>query len=228
MEIFLVIVVVAVGLLVWASAVASRQEAEAKARREEDEERKAAEQQLKERKIGEYAQESQSDGWDYISQGKLMHIPGQPPCFMMMSVKNRKLRFDRYSYDDSLVIEDVFEIFTRDILSITVARPKTKETRKEMVPVSIVESKNKSPIGRGLVGGALLGPAGLVLGAASGLNAKTSTRIEHETVYREYEGLGAPQLIIGTNVMERPVLKVRCETQELADDWLYRIRALQS
>lgn len=45
-------------------------------------------------------------------------------------------------------------------------------------------TKNKSPVARGLVGSALMGGAGLVLGGMSGLNSKTETNTS--TVAEDY------------------------------------------
>lgn len=228
MEVFLLIVLGIAVLGFWAASSARKEEERKRQRRREAAERRKQVEEAKEKEIGEYALARQSEGWEYISQGRLMHVTGQPPCFMLMSPSEKELRLDRYDHKENLKIEDTQLIKVSDIVSIKIDRPKTTGMRKETVPVSIVESKNKSPIGRGLVGGVLLGPAGLILGAASGLNSKTTTRVENQTVYREYETLGAPQLIIGTKLMERPFFKIRCETQELAEEWMFRIRALQT
>lgn len=77
-------------------------------------------------------------------------------------------------------------------------------------------------------GGAILRPTGLILGAASGLNAKTTTTMKSETVYKSYDGHGLPQLIIGTTRDDYPYFKIQCATQEVADEWAFRIRGRQA
>ncbi len=47
------------------------------------------------------------------------------------------------------------------------------ETYTRTVVTPVATQKKKSAIGRGLVGGVLLGPAGLILGAASGISPET-------------------------------------------------------
>jgi hypothetical protein len=181
-----------------------------------------------EENLADWVVKRQAEGWAYASRGKLMHKIGQPECIMFLSGTAPLLRVDEFQMDGELRFENPIYLNIKQIISISTARPRMTKSRKETVPVSIVASKNKSPVARGLIGGALLGPAGIVIGAASVLNSKIETKIERETVYREYEGYGAPQLIIGTNCDQQPILKIRCANQEVADEWMFRIRGRQS
>jgi hypothetical protein len=74
----------------------------------------------------------------------------------------------------------------------------------------------------------LLGPAGLVIGAASGLNGKIETNVEERRIAEKVSELGAPQLIIGTSDPQRPVLKLKFDDPEVASEWMYRIRGAQA
>jgi hypothetical protein len=174
--------------------------------------------------IGDYA----TKGWKYVSRAKLMHASGQPNCVFMMSDNDLLLQICSFETREEFLPGSPIVLNVNQVLGLNIAKPKITKTREKIVPVSIVENKRKSPVGRGLVGGALLGPAGLVLGAASGLNSKTSTKVEERTVTEQYETEGDPQLIIGTSIPDEPVLKIKFDPPSLADEWLFRIQGAQS
>ena len=216
------------GLILFGVARSTQNAAEEKARIEIERQRKEAVQRKNEADFVEWVEKRQNEGWAYVARGKLMHLKQRPECTMAMSRDAPLLRFDKFELVDELRFDDPFYLNLNQIISLNVASPRVTKTRYESVPVPITTSKNKSPVARGLLGGALLGPAGLVVGAASGLNAMTETEIRHETVSRKYESRGAPQLIIGTTSDDYPVLKFRCASQEVADEWMFRIRGRQA
>ena len=230
-EMFLVIVTVLIGVILVVAFLVQNDRIEADTRRKEAKTKKAAQREIDDRiaaELEEWSAERQAEGWTYITAGKFMHRAGQPRCIMLLSLNTKLLRFDVFGEGDGLTLEPPIYVNINKITSLNVARPKVTKSRSVSVPISITETKQKSPVGRGLLGGALLGPAGLILGAASGLNAKTTQRIENHTTSQSYESLGAPQLIIGTTIPETPVFKMQCANDELADEWMFRIRGAQS
>lgn len=74
--------------------------------------------------------------------------------------------------------------------------------RKVITPVAV--TKKKSAVGRGLVGAALLGPAGLLLGAASAI-APEAKVVEHETM--------EDAVRVG---LDKPTAKITCAEGELS------------
>lgn len=204
-------------------ALLVRESEEAARRATEEKEKRTQAQRAKE----EWLSGHENEGWKYISEARMMNAEGQPHCAVMISENLILLKICEYRLDTKFDPSNPLIINVNQVLGINTAKPKITKRREKSVPVSIVENDPKSPIGRGLVGGALLGPAGLVLGAASGLNSKTSTSIQEHKVMEEYEINGDPQLIMGTSLPDRPVLKLKFEPPSLADEWMYRIRGAQ-
>lgn len=170
---------------------------------------------------------SEQAGWNHISKAKMMHVAGQPTCYFMIDEKGASLRIATYQLSQEFTIESDFQVAVRRIISMNVASPSVTKTRTKTVPVTTVHHEKKSPVARGLVGGVLLGPAGLVLGAASGLNSKATSTVSHEKVLEDYETVGDPQLIIGTSDQTYPVLKFKFDPPTLAEEWMYRILGAQ-
>lgn len=166
-------------------------------------------------------------GWAHISKARMMHVTGQPQCYFMIDQKGASLRIATYQVSQDFRIESDVEINIPRVLSMNIASPSVTKTRTKTIPVTTIEHKKKSPVARGLVGGVLLGPAGLVLGAASGLNSKVTSSVSHEKVLEDYETTGDPQLIIGTSDQEHPVLKLKFDPPSLAEEWMYRIMGAQ-
>lgn len=190
---------------------------------------KLAEKQARlEAELWEWAKDLHQNGWSHVSVGKMMHLEGQPRCVLALAENSPTLRFDRVDGSDDFKVHPPIILSLSDIISLNVARPTVRKSREELTPVPITESVQRSPVARGLLGGAILGPAGLVLGAASGLNSKTTTNIEYQTVTKEYDAPGAPQLIIGTKWEDYPYFKIKCANQEVADEWMFRIRGRQA
>jgi len=109
------------------------------------------------------------------------------------------------------------------LLSAKVVRDDVREAywRTEIVPVAV--KNKKSPVGRALVGGVLLGPAGVVIGAASGLGGKSQVINEERRVMDERVVKGPPRLVIGTAT--NGVLNISFEAENHAEHWANQIQA---
>ena len=178
-------------------------------------------------RLTDYLESLTNEGWRGVCNAKLLADRQSQDCAVMLSDDRGDLRIVVYELGTEFTCEEPLTFHLRDILSLTVARPKITKTRKKIAPVSIVENKRKSPVARGILGGVLLGPAGLVVGAASGLNSKTITKIEQHEVTEFYEAEGDPQLIIGTTRDDYPVLKMKFDPTSDAEKWMFRIQAAQ-
>lgn len=197
-----------------------------------DDERRAAERAANQRRKEEAhaaAEQWPADqhGWTHISKARMMHVAGQPHCYFMINDQGSALRIASYQISQDFTIDGDTQIEIERVVSMNIASPSITKTRTKTVPVTTIEHKKKSPIARGLVGGALLGPAGLVLGAASGLNSKVTSSVSHEKIQEEYETLGDPQLIMGTSNLDSPILKLKFDPPSLAEEWMYRIMGAQ-
>ncbi|RYX80510.1 hypothetical protein EON83_28350 [bacterium] len=170
---------------------------------------------------------SEQTGWNHISKAKMMHVAGQPSCYFMIDEKGGSLRVATYQVSQDFTLDSDFQVPVRGVISMNVASPSVTKTRTKTVPVTTIHHEKKSPVARGLVGGILLGPAGLVLGAASGLNSKATSTVSQEKILEDYETVGDPQLIIGTSDQTYPVLKFKFDPPTLAEEWMYRILGAQ-
>lgn len=96
-----------------------------------------------------------------------------------------------------------------DIRTVEFVQDDKRETYRRAVTTPVALAKNKSAIGRGLAGGVLLGPAGLLLGAASALTPETKI-VEHKSSeLAERTVKGPPMLVITTRDRENPFIRLQ-------------------
>lgn len=103
----------------------------------------------------------------------LYHINGLPI--------EKLLVYHIISYDDKfLKIEQVdVRMLKPNSIIKTYKIPIDRIIAVEVLSNEIIKEKEKSVIGRGIVGGIAFGPAGLVLGGMSGLKNKTTKKVEY-------------------------------------------------
>jgi hypothetical protein len=130
----------------------------------------------------------------------------------------------------SLKQGDVLSVETRDIF---LDKTRKKEIRTPMtVQTGSQTSKSRSPVARGLVGAALLGPVGAIVGAASGLkndqtHKSTSQIVEHVSHQTEtYSEFSQTELLITIRNLEAPLLKVSSKNKASIDLWKARLSTL--
>ena len=132
-----------------------------------------------------------------------------------------------YTLSQGCVAATPIEIPTATILSVELRRDDVKERyeRTELVPTEI--TNKKSPVGRAVVGGLLLGPTGAVVGAASGLGGKAKVTVEERKVADERIVKGPPKLIIGAQVAGG-VFSLEFAVQDHADHWRNQVRSARA
>lgn len=167
------------------------------------------------------------DGWQFITSARMMKCHGDPPCHVLASSDGSLLRFDRRDDVFALDAEPLLTLGMNEIVSLDIVRPMTTRQRSVEVPETVTTVRRKSPVKRGLVGGVLLGPAGLVLGAASGLKDDTTTKTQMKKVTEQYQVEGDPRLAIGTSNPSNPYFEVRFIDSRESEQWLHRIKAFQ-
>jgi len=130
-----------------------------------------------------------------------------------------------YEVGDVFSAGVVKDIPIEQIISCELQRENIVEKfyRTELVPVS--QSNKRSPVGRAVVGGLLLGPAGLVMGAASGLGGKTTITTKEIQVRDERVVEGPPVLVLSTVNEQNDRFKIRFAEDALAEHWEHQIRA---
>jgi len=145
-----------------------------------------------------------------------------------MNSDSQKICLATYHLDE--IFEPIMhvEIGIEKIFSASVKWSDVQETyyRTELVPIAI--KNKKSPVARGLVGGVLLGPAGLVLGAASGLGGKATIVTEERKVRDQRTVKGKPVLFIGTTDPSYPSIKLSFVSDNVPEHWLNQIRAAKA
>ena len=171
---------------------------------------------------------SRQTGWTDRSEGRLLNVPERPSCVAMLGGEGRLFRLVEYRLGNSFDVLNDKTLPINKIISLDIARPTVKKTVYTTQAVPIVKKQHRSPVGRAAVGALVAGPLGAVVGAASGLGGKVTTEVEERKVAQQVEGLGDPQLIMGTSDAERPLLKIKFDPPELAESWLYKIRAAQA
>ncbi|MFD0850616.1 hypothetical protein [Sphingosinicella xenopeptidilytica] len=125
-------------------------------------------------------------GWDFKSEGRMMNVSGQPNCFFASGAEGRLLRIVQFiENDEDFQILNDQTIAVNQIMSMNIASPKYQSTEyyKQAIPIVSSEPK-KSVVGRSVVGGALFGPAGAIVGGMTGLNNAISTKVEEREFSR--------------------------------------------
>lgn len=93
------------------------------------------------------------------------------------------------------------------------------ETYMRRVTTPVAVQKKKSAIGRGLVGGVLLGPAGLLLGAASGVAPSTKI-VEHTVSHADQRIIkGPPTMMLTTRERVDPFIRIEFAKPDDARAW---------
>jgi hypothetical protein len=130
----------------------------------------------------------------------------------------------------SLKQGDVLSVETRDIF---LDKTRKKEIRTPMtVQTGSQTSKSRSPVARGLVGAALLGPVGAIVGAASGLkndqtHISSSQIVEHVSHQTEtYSEFSQTELLITIRNLEAPLLRISSKNKATIDLWKARLSTL--
>jgi len=147
---------------------------------------------------------------------------------ILLNSNRDAFRLISYLDDDAFLVITDLTVPLEKVFSVEVKTPEIVEKyyRTELVP--IVTSKKKSVIGRAIVGEALLGPLGAVVGGMSGARADISTRVEERKVEDERIRKGSPILVIGTTDPDTPVLKVTFLSEQTTEQWEFRLRAAKA
>jgi len=211
-----------ISIMVWIAISTSNQKRLSKERADN----LRSEKQVFQKTLDDYIDLQLEGNWDFAARGRIMHLEGQPHCLSFLSKEKREISFHCYELYKREAPEGITTIELDRIVSLKIVRPTIEKSRVEYRPVAKTQENKKSPVVRGLVGGAVLGPAGVVLGAASGLKTDGKTEIENVKVRKKYSGLGKPQLIIGVRDMEEPYRKIQFESEEGAEKWEYRLKEL--
>jgi hypothetical protein len=166
-------------------------------------------------------------GWRFQTFGRVLNLKSRPKCIIALGADDRLLRIAQFSDEGKFEVLSDKILALNKIISLDIAFPTVTKTVYDVQAVPIVSKQKRSPVGRAVVGGILLGPLGAVVGAASGLNGAVTTNVEERQVAKKIESRGDAQLILGIADVEVPVLKIELEPPQLAGEWLHRIRAAQ-
>jgi hypothetical protein len=169
---------------------------------------------------------------DVFFEAKKSEFPMQEQCLFdrhwaYVGLSKDRTELGIWSYTDESVFAVLRDISVplRAITSVEVERVAKTESYARVEHVPIVSSQGKSPIGRAIVGGALLGPVGAIVGAASASGGKISTTVEQRTVQDLRTVIGSPKLVIGIRDIDNPVVRLSFNKDASADHWLHLIRA---
>lgn len=113
------------------------------------------------------------------------------------------------------------------IRSVEIEKTTKKGVKIHIDRIPITTQQKKSAGGRALIGAVALGPVGLVAGAASGLNKKSTTKIK-EVKRREVVDVPGPDVIVvGTNDLANPIIRIRCRDDQTTQEWAHRLEVLR-
>jgi hypothetical protein len=160
----------------------------------------------------------------------LLFLGPEKTTVEIVSYTNEDAKEVKIVSEFSLKQGDVLSVETRDIF---LDKTRKKEIRTPMaVQTASQTSKSRSPVARGLVGAALLGPVGAIVGAASGLkNDQTHTSssqvVEHVSHQTEtYSEFSQTELLITIRNLEAPLLRVSSKNKASIDLWKARLSTL--
>jgi hypothetical protein len=123
-------------------------------------------------------------------------------------------------------IGDFLEVQTKSILLAELNSPSVQKYVREVKTEAVVIQTKKSSIGRALVGGVLLGPVGAVVGAASGVGGKQEIKHVQTPISREVTSKGPLEVVLRLNDMQKPMLRLRGETNAKTEEWFHRINLI--
>ena len=158
------------------------------------------------------------------SDVQLLHIDDQK-C--IAGVTQDALCIEGYPLFETKAVSeiDIEQIDLRSILSVEMVDSTRLVRRMHIERDTELVHHRRSPVTRGLVGAVALGPVGMVLGAASGLNSKVELKHRDRKVTKMVEAAGPPSIVLGTNLPTRPMIKLRAASKAKTEEWFYRLRA---
>lgn len=116
-------------------------------------------------------------------------------------------------------LTDTFDIPFPDIVQVTAQQDNVVETFTRTTNTPVATAKKKSAIGRGLVGGAVLGPVGMVLGAASGATTTTQVKTVVTTSEDTRVVAGPPTLTLTMRGTPYRIERLEFDTIDQARSW---------
>lgn len=117
-------------------------------------------------------------------------------------------------------VESDREFTFDEIRAVAFEQGEIVETYNRVVTTPVAVAKKKSAIGRGLVGGVLLGPAGMVLGAASGVSQTTQIKHIKTVEVAERTVAGPPTVVLTTKDRHSLFVKIEMGSADEARAWV--------
>lgn len=161
-------------------------------------------------------------GWSLIEKVTVDSRPAR----IALSEDGKSLRFLSWKRQGNGIVNVTDRTYpTKAVIGLAIDQPDVSRivTHKEKTPVAV--NVRRSAGGRALVGGIVAGPAGAVIGGASGLNGKTKiTMVEterHETV----DSKGHPTLIVQLDDLASPRRALVFSDVKTTNEWSSRIHA---
>lgn len=135
--------------------------------------------------------------------------------YLMMASDQRQLRMAKISLREDLLVEWSDPVSIASVVSVELQQKSTTIIKLD----TTATTKKTGGLGRAVIGGALFGGVGAIVGAASaGSKTAATTTSTSQTTN------GPVWLVIGTTDMIRPVIKTHMKSKHEGEQWLHRMR----
>lgn len=150
---------------------------------------------------------------------------GNHRAWLALNRDENALRVLTYRSGEEVMIVSDKTVPLNSIMELTFRQDSREISYTRTVTTPVAVQKKKSAIGRGVVGLAVGGVPGLLLGAASAVTP-SSKIVEHKQEIKDTKMVdGPPTLVFGLRDAEIPLMKLEFQERSLAEEWLYRIKA---
>lgn len=143
--------------------------------------------------------------------------------YLMLREAQPQIRYIQARFGDATETLTDRAFATESIIAVEIEQ----ETQTVMNYTSTASTKTakRSPLMRAAVGGMLLGGVGAIVGATS---AGSTSKTDVTTEGKSQTVKGAIYLIIATNDIQDPMIKIEMPDMITAQQWLYRLRGLMA
>lgn len=163
-------------------------------------------------------------------QGWLLRTPayeGDRDGYVAVSADESELAIYHCSSTRDHAKSDFKRIPVARLRSVELETTTKMGTKVHVDRVPVVTQQKKSAGGRAIIGAIALGPVGAIAGAASGLNKKTTTTYKEVKRTEQVEVAGPKVIVVGTGDLTTPVIRLRCRTDALTEEWAHRLEMLR-